>query len=73
MLVLVTKASDDYWYEFKEVNTIEDLLKIDDDIIIRPNRYNKDIVQYWDGFKEEDISKLEKAKVNVLIYDDYIE
>jgi len=73
MLVLVTKASDDYWYEFKEVNTIEDLLKIDDSIIIKPNYYNKDVVQYWDGFKEEDISKLEKAKVNVIIYDDYIE
>ena len=73
MLVLVTKASDDYWYEFKEVNTIEDLLKIDDSIIIIPNHYNKDDVQYWDGFKEEDISKLEKAKVNVIIYDDYIE
>ena len=27
MLVFVTKASDDYWYDFKEVNTLDDLME----------------------------------------------
>ena len=28
MLVFVTKASDDYWYEFKEINTLDELMKM---------------------------------------------
>ena len=27
MLVFVTKASDDYWYDFREVNTLDDRKK----------------------------------------------
>jgi hypothetical protein len=73
MLVLITKASDDYWYKFKEINTIEDLLKIDNRLIIQRNLYNKRDVKYWDGFAKEDIENLKKAKIEVIIYDDYVE
>jgi hypothetical protein len=73
MLVIVTKASDDYWYEFRVINTIEDLLKIYPYTIIKPNYFDEDAVKYWDNFKKEDIPKLKEAKVEVVIYDDYIE
>jgi hypothetical protein len=73
MLALITKASDDYWYQFKEVNTLESLLKIADSLIVSQNTYTKDILDFWDGFKEEDIPKLEKAKIEIKIYDDYVE
>ena len=73
MLALITKASDDYWYEFKEVSNIEDLLKIDNYLIIRPNLHGEDEIEFWKGFKEEDIPNLEKAKIEVQIYDDYVE
>ena len=73
MLALITKASDDYWYQFKEINTLESLLKIANSLIVSPNTYTKDIINFWDGFKEEDMPKLEKAKIEVKIYDDYVE
>ena len=73
MFVLVTKASNDYWYQFKEVNTIEDILKIDKSVIIEPNSHSVDEITYWDGFKKSDALLLEKAKINIIIYDDYVE
>lgn len=74
MTVLVTKASDDYWYEFKEINTIEDIIqKINSHCIISPNYYTEDEVESWDGFKAKDIPLLKKAKYEIMIYDDYIE
>lgn len=73
MLVLITKASDDYWYKFKEVNTIEDLLKINSRLIIQKNYHTKNDVEFWDGFKKEDIENLKKAKIEVVIYDSYVE
>ena len=73
MLVFVTRASDDYWYKFQEVNTIEDILKIHNSVIIEPNGHTIDCVEFWDGFKTEDIPLLKKAKINIIIYDDYVE
>ena len=72
MLAIITKANDDYWYDFKEINTIEDLLNIDENTIVEPNFYDEDTVKYWDGFKKEDISKINKAKINVIIHNDYV-
>ena len=73
MLALITKASDDYWYKFEEISNIEDLLKIDEYLIIKPNHHDEDEIPYWRGFKEKDISKLKKAKIEIQIYDDYVE
>ena len=78
MLVFVTKASDDYWYDFKEVNTLDDLMKIYDYIIIEKNTlYNNEteefFTKFWEDFKKEDIPKAISAKYHVIIYDDYVE
>lgn len=73
MLALITKASDSYWYEFKEINTLDDLLEIYPSVVVEQNRYNKDDIEFWDDFKKEDIPKMEKAKINVIIYDYWLE
>ena len=74
MLVFVTKASSYNWYDFKEVNTLDDLMKIHHTVIVEENDYtNPDDFKYWDGFKKEDISKAISAKYHVTIYDDYVE
>lgn len=73
MLALITKASDSYWYEFKEINTLDDLLEIYPSIVVEQNHYDKESTKFWDGFKEEDVPKMEKAKINVIIYDYWLE
>ena len=74
MLVFVTKASESYWYDFKEVNTIDDLMKIHDSVIVEENGYtNPDYFEYWDDFKKEDIPKAISAKYHVTIYDSWVE
>ena len=73
MLVFVTKASDDYWYNFAEVNTLDDLMKIHDYVIVEKNNLYPGDFDFWDGFKKEDISKAISAKYQVTIYDDYVE
>jgi hypothetical protein len=73
MLALITKASNNYWYKFEKISNIEDLLKIDEYLIIKPNDHNEDEIPYWEGFKKKDIPKLKKAKIEIQIYDDYVE
>lgn len=73
MLVLIKKASDDDWYQFKNINTLEEVLKIAPTVIVSKNKYTKSILKYWEGFKQEDIPKLEQAKIKIMIYDDWIE
>lgn len=80
MLVLVKKASDDYWYQIRTVETIDDLFKIDkknDLIVSRYNDYEnwtgKELLYSWDGIKKEDIPLIKKADCIVTIYDDYVE
>lgn len=77
MLVLVTKASNSYWYKFKNVKTIKDLVEIYPEVIVRPNEFQRwsksDLKQFWNGFKAEDAPLMKKAEYNVIIYDDYVE
>lgn len=76
MLAIITKASDDYYYELKEVSTIEDLFKIyNHGVIVEPNpyTYTDSIFFYWDGMKKEDMPLVRKAECHITIYDDYIE
>lgn len=73
MLAIITKASDDYYYRFKNINSLEDILSIHPRVVIERNLYTRDIAEFWEGFKPEDIPKLEKAEINITIYDDYIE
>ena len=80
MLVFVTKASDDDWYDFKEVNTLDDLMKIHDrGVIVEENDFYNNPMEaegffdFWNGFKKEDISRIISAKYHIIIYDSYIE
>ena len=73
MLVFVTKASDDYWYDFREVNTLDDLMEIHDYVIVEKNIHYPGDFDFWEGFKKEDIPKAISAKYHVTIYDDYVE
>jgi hypothetical protein len=82
MLVLMTKASNDYWYEFKEVSSLDDLSKEMEEyegVVIKLNGYYNNLpyleenLEYWEGFNKEDIPKMISAKYTVIIYDDYIE
>ena len=73
MLAIITKASEDYWYKFKEINKVEELLNIYHSVIVEKNDYNEEMVPFWDGFKEEDIPLLEKAKLHITIYDSWVE
>lgn len=73
MLAIITKASSDYYYRFKNINSVEDILSIYPSVIIEKNTFTRDEAEFWEGFKPEDIPKLEKAEINIRIYDDYIE
>lgn len=77
MLALITKANEDFWYEFKNVNTIEELFKIYDSTIVEKNDYQnwtgKELLDFWTGFKKEDIPLMNKAKCHITIYNDYVE
>lgn len=75
MLALITRASDDY-YEFDEIDTMNDLLKIEGPVIVSGNEYSDwtltDILRIW-GVNEENTHLIQKAECHITIYDDYIE
>ena len=73
MLVFVTKASDDYWYDFKEINTLDDLMEIHNSVIVEKNNLYPGDFDFWEGFKKKDIPKAISAKYHVIIYDSYVE
>lgn len=77
MLFLITKANDSYWYEFKIITTLNELLEIYDSIIIEKNDYQtwskEELLDFWDDFKEEDIPLMKKAENHIIIYNDYVE
>lgn len=75
MLALITRASDDY-YEFNEIDTMNDLLKIEGPVIVSGNEYSDwtltDILRIW-NVNEENAHLIQKAECHITIYDDYIE
>lgn len=77
MLALITKASDNYWYEFEEVETVADLFKIYDCTIVEENRFadwdEESLFSRWEDVKKEDISSFKEAECHITIYDDYVE
>ena len=73
MLTLITKASSDYWYTFKDINTLDDLIRLYPRVVVSENYHDSEIFYNWEGFKKEDIPKVLSAKYRVVIYDDYIE
>lgn len=78
MTVLVTKASSDYWYQIRVMNTLEDMERFISqckyNIIVKPNIYTfNDIFKYWEGMRKEDIPIIKNSPLHIEIYDDYIE
>lgn len=80
MLVLVTKANSDYWYQIRTVETIDDLFRINKNHDLILSRYNpyknwtdKDFLNFRDEIKKEDIPLIRKADCHVTIYNGYIE
>lgn len=74
MPLLITKASDDYWYKIDYINTIDALIKKYDSVIIERNTYTtKEDFDFWDGMKAKDIPTIMKCKYHVIIYDSYVE
>ena len=62
MKVLIEKASDRYYKEIKEINTLEELLKIDQSLIIETDETTIDLYKRYG-----------KIDCIVTIYDDYVE
>ena len=80
MIVLITKASSDYWYQIRNIDTIEDLMRIsktNKSYIVKENwNYEenpKNIAQFWDGMTLKDAEIISTLPYEVEIYDDYIE
>lgn len=79
MKVFVTKANNYKWYKIEEYNTMEDLYKMIDrrkhPVIIRKNGFfyhNPIAFKFWEG-KEEDIPEVMNCKLEVQIYNGYVE
>lgn len=77
MLALITKANDSYWYEFKKMKSIKDLFKLYPIVIVETNDFQNwtedELLNCWDGFEKKDVPLMNKAKVHVTIYNDYVE
>ena len=81
MKVLITKASNDFWYQIKEFNTLEELFNFKNecghDIIISKNLEQscpaKDLMKWWEGMKKEDAEIFYTLKYQIQIYDSWIE
>jgi len=78
MTVLVTKANDDYWYEVRVFNTMEDIQRFIEEcqygIIIEENFYtNDEDFEFWYGMKAEDIPTIKQCPLHITIYNDYVE
>jgi len=64
MKALVTKASDWEWFDVKEVDSIEDVLKIAPRVIVRI--MEKDDWKSFDG-------QPDGCEIEIKIYDDFVE
>ena len=76
MLALITKASDNDYYKFDEIDTMNDLLKIEGPVIVSGNEFSywtiTNILRIW-GVNEKDAYLIQEAECHITIYDDYIE
>ena len=88
MLILITKASSDYWYDFIEEDSIENLIgrfahsgHLPHDLIIKENFYYQAYsYEIREAFNlpfslaaTEQALKIAKCQYEIQIYDDWIE
>ena len=78
--VVLTKTSEDYWYQLKIFPNLESLLTLvrqKGDVVIQKNwRYKddpKDICRFWDGMTLEDAKEVSDCEFEIEIYDAYRE
>lgn len=76
-MILVRKASSDYWYDFENKTDVFKLIEKYNTFIFKLNYQYKekveDLIRFWDGLTLEDAKKISKCRYEILIYDDYIE
>ena len=78
--VVMTRTSEDYWYQIKTIPNLEALITIyrdEGNLILQENwRYKddpEDIVRFWKGMTLEDAKKVSECEFELEIYDDYRE
>ena len=80
MTVLVVKTSNDYWYQIRNVDSIESLMNLSKKCkryVIERNWYYREdpieIIKFWEGMTLEDAKIISTLPYKVEIYDDYRE
>lgn len=78
--IVMTKTSDDYWYQLRYLPNLEALLTIcrqKGKLILQRNWRYKDkpeeIMRFWDGMTLEDAKEVSECEFKLEIYDDYRE
>lgn len=76
-MYFVTKASDDYWFDFTTESNIENLYKKYNSIVISKNyNYKEDpneILEYWHDITLDTAKAITECELEITIYDDYLE
>lgn len=77
---VMTKSSEDYWYEIRTIPDLETLITIfkdKGDLIIQKNwRYKDDpeeIASFWEGMTLDDAKEVSECEFELEIYDSYRE
>lgn len=73
MIILISKASDRSWHQIKEINTMEELLKINDRLVVERMLEKWNEWYNLDSLSPEEVKLIEKVEYEVTIYDAYIE
>ena len=80
MTVVITKTSNEDWYQIRNIDTIEDLMRIskkDKRYIVQENWWYgddpKEMIEFWDKMTLEDAKIITTLPYEVEIYDDYRE
>ena len=78
--VVMTKTSEDYWYQIRVIPNLEALITIfkgEGKLILQKNwRYKDDpkkIVRFWDGMTLKDAKEVSECEFELEIYDGYRE
>ena len=77
---VMTKSSEDYWYEIRTIPDLETLITIfkdKGDLIIQKNWRYKDepeeIASLWEGMTLDDAKEVSECEFELEIYDSYRE
>lgn len=78
MRYYLTKASDDYWYDIIEIQdeTLYELYDKFGDFIVKQNEWYKDSIEdifCYCRASKEDAKKISESRIEIMIYDSYIE